>query len=232
MLFLFDIDGTLLRRMPPAHRQAVCDAIAAVYGAHLTPNALMRPEDLGQTAGMTDSAIGWRALRALGVPDEAIAAGMPAFFAAAAAAYTRHVPADLRPYHTPHAEETLAWLAARGEALALVTGNVEAIAWTKLRAAHLDHYFACGAFGDEAIERQRLPPLALTRARATFRRDFAPEQVFVVGDTPADVACGLACGMRSVAVATGPVHAVAELLAAGAHHACADLRGLRALDLA
>ncbi len=26
MLFLFDIDGTLLRGMPPAHRLALCDA--------------------------------------------------------------------------------------------------------------------------------------------------------------------------------------------------------------
>src|SRR5215467_13746736 len=99
-LLLFDIDGTLLRRMPPAHRQAVCDALADVYGAHLTPDTLMRPEDLGQTAGMTDSAIARRALRAAHVPDDTIAAGLPAFFEVAAQAYARHVPANLQPYHT------------------------------------------------------------------------------------------------------------------------------------
>ncbi len=229
-LVLFDIDGTLLRRMPPAHRQAICDALAAVYGAHLAPDAPLRPEDLGQTAGMTDSAIAWRALQTAGVDDAAIAAGMPVFFAAAAKAYARHVPDDLRPYYTPHAAETLVWLAERGAALGLVTGNIARVAWIKLRAARLDAYFGCGAFGDEAIERDRLPALAVTRARERFGRDFAPDRIYVVGDTPADVACGLACGLRTIAVATGPVHALDELSAAGAHAAFADLSGLRTMD--
>lgn len=220
-LVLFDIDGTLLRRMPPAHRQAICDALAAIFGARLAP------EDLGPTAGMTDSAIAWRALRAAGIDETAIAAGMSAFFAAAADAYARHVPADLRPYYTPHAAETLAWLAERGAALGVVTGGMERIAWIKLRAARLDGYFACGAFGDEAIEREPLPALAVARAREYFSREFASEHIYVVGDTPADVACGLACGVRTIAIATGPVHSVAELRAAGAHEAFADLSGLR-----
>lgn len=222
-LVLFDIDGTLLRGMPPAHRRAICDAAAAVYGTPLAP------DDLGTTAGMTDSAIAWRALRTAGLPDAAIEAGMPTFFAAAADAYARHVPTDLRPYHTPHAAETLAWLTERGAALGLVTGNIERVAWIKLRAARLGAYFGCGAFGDEAIERDVLPAMAVARAFACFGRDFAPEHTYVVGDTPADVACGLACGLRTIAVATGPIHSLAELRAAGAHEAFADLGGLRAM---
>ncbi len=224
MLFLFDIDGTLLRRMPPAHRQAICDAAEAVYGVRLSADAL------GQTAGMTDTAIARRVLRAAGVLDTDAEAGLPAFFAAAAAAYERHVPDDLRPYHTPHAVEALTWLRERGAALGLVTGNVERIAWTKLRAAGLDGYFGCGAFGDEAEAREALPPLALGRARAVFGRDFPPARVYIVGDTPADVACGVAAGMRTVGVATGPVHSLDELRACGADHAFADLRGLLALE--
>lgn len=230
-LFLFDIDGTLLRHMPPAHRQAICDALLAVYGAHLSPETLMRPESLGQTAGMTDSAIAQRALHAAGVPEDEIAAGLPAFFDAAAEAYPRHVPDDLRPYHTPHAEETLTWLAERGAALSLVTGNVERIAWIKLGAAGLADYFTGGAFGDEAAEREKLPPLALGRARSAFGREFAAHETYVVGDTPSDVACGAACALRTVAVATGPVHSLDDLCAAGAEFAFADLRGLRQLKL-
>jgi phosphoglycolate phosphatase len=226
-LVLFDIDGTLLRRMPPAHRQAICDALDAVYSAHLGAEIIFRPEDLGQTAGMTDAAIAWRALRAAGVPDAIIAAGLAEFYAAAATAYERHVPADLRSYYTPHVAETLDWLAAQGAALGLVTGNIAHIAWTKLRAARLDTYFGCGAFGDEAIERERLPALAVPRACERFDRAFALDHVYVVGDTPADVACGLACSLRTVAVATGPAHSLAELRAAGAHYTFADLRGLR-----
>ncbi|WIG61722.1 MAG: hypothetical protein OJF49_004470 [Ktedonobacterales bacterium] len=225
MLFLFDIDGTLLRRMPPAHRQAVCDGAAVVYGVRLGP------DDLGQTAGMTDTAIAWRALRTIGIPDGEIRDGLPAFFTAAADAYERHVPADLRPYAAPHATEALAWLAERGAALGLVTGNIERVAWTKLRAASMDQYFACGGFGDEAEARTDLPPLALGRARTAFGRDFTPEHIYVVGDTPDDVACGVANGLRTVAVATGPVHSLAELRAAGADYAYDDLRGLWELPI-
>jgi phosphoglycolate phosphatase len=225
MLFLFDIDGTLLRGMPPAHRQAICDAAREVYEVRLEPG------DLGTTAGMTDTAIIVRALRAAGMDDTDISAGLPAFFAAAGAAYERHVPADLRPFHTPHAEATLVWLADRGAALGLVTGNVERIAWIKLRAAGMAEYFACGGFGDEAEAREELPPLALARAQARFGREFPPERVYVVGDTPADVACGAACGLRTVGIATGSIHSLDQLRASGADYAFADLGGLWTLEL-
>ncbi|MGH2487476.1 MAG: HAD family hydrolase [Ktedonobacterales bacterium] len=224
MLFLFDIDGTLLRGMPPAHRQAICEAALAVYGVRLSP------EDLGQTAGMTDIAILRRALTAHRVEGD-LENRLPDFFTGAAAAYERLVPADLRRYHTPHAQLTLDWLAARGARLGLVTGNIERIAWLKLRAAGLADYFALGAFGDEAEERAELPALALTRAQELYRASFAPEDVYVVGDTPADIACGVACGLRTVAVATGVIHSIDELRACGPDYAFADLGWLRTLPI-
>src|SRR5262245_48775219 len=225
MLFLFDIDGTLVRRMPPYHRQAVCDALHTVFGLRIGP------DDLGATAGMTDAAIALRALRTAGVSPVAIAAGLPAFFAAAADAYERLVPADLRVYHTPHVVEALSWLAKAGASLGLVTGNIERIAWVKLGAAGLADAFTCGAFGEEGEAREVLPPLAMARAEVAFGQTFPPERVYVVGDTPSDVACGVAHGLRTVAVATGPVHSLAELHACGAEYAFADLRGLLTLEL-
>lgn len=225
MLFLFDIDGTLLRHMPPAHRQAISDAARAVFGVAL------ETDGLGQTAGMTDTAIARRVLLAAGVPEATITHGLPAFYAAAADAYTRHVPDDLRPYLTPHARESLEWLGEVGASLGLVTGNIQRIAWTKLRAAGLDIYFGCGAFGDEAEAREDLPPLAVARARDSFGRDFAPAITYVVGDTPADIACGAAWGLRTIAVATGPIHDLDTLRACAPDHAFADLRELVALEL-
>lgn len=224
MLFLFDIDGTLLRRMPPVHRQAICDAALAVYGVRLTA------ENLGQTAGMTDTAIIRRALLTIGLPSADIDAALPTFFSAAADAYEQIVP-DLSAYHTPHAHTILEWFASQQAALALVTGNIQRVAWAKLRAAGLAHYFACGGFGDEAEAREQLPPLALERSRVAFSRDFAPEHTYVIGDTPADVVCGAACALRTVAVATGPIHSVAQLRATGAHHVFEDLSGLLTLPL-
>jgi phosphoglycolate phosphatase-like HAD superfamily hydrolase len=225
MLFLFDIDGTLLRRLPPAHRQAICHACELVGGVQVDPDGL------GRTAGMTDSAILRRLLAAEGMPAEEITARLPALCVAAADAYDRLVGDDLWAYHTPHAVEALDWLVRREAALGLVTGNIERVAWRKLRAARLARYFHCGAFGDEAEARDALPPLALARARTTFARDFAPEEVYVVGDTPADIGCGAASGLRSIGVATGPEHSLEHLRACRPDYLITDLRGLETLEL-
>jgi phosphoglycolate phosphatase len=217
MLFLFDIDGTLLYGMPPAHRMALCDAAGEIYGVK------PEPRQLGKTAGLTDSVIARRMLVEAGVPPEEIVSGLQAFYAAAADAYGRHVPSDLRPYHTPHVTATLDWLRGRGATLALVTGNIERIAWRKLAAAGLDAYFALGAFGDEAESRDELPPKALDRAEQRAGHGFSRDNVYVIGDTPADIACGANSQLRTIAVATGPDHSLAELLTCGPDFAVQDL---------
>ena len=56
---------------------------------------------------------------------------------------------------------------------------------------------------------------------------FAGKQVAVIGDTPSDVACGEALGVKSIAVATG-VHSLAELEAAGADLVFPDFADWRA----
>jgi phosphoglycolate phosphatase len=47
-------------------------------------------------------------------------------------------------------------------------------------------------------------------------------EIVIVGDTPADVTCGVGIGARAVAVATG-AYRVEDLQAAGAHAAFPDL---------
>ncbi|HEV7127689.1 MAG TPA: HAD family hydrolase [Ktedonobacterales bacterium] len=225
MLFLFDIDGTLLRRLPPAHCLAICSACRTVFGIELEAH------DLGHTAGMTDSAIARRALAAHQVPAAEVEAGLPVFFTAAADAYDELVDADLTAYHTPYAAQALAWLTEHGAALGLVTGNIERIAWRKLGAAQLSAPFRCGAFGDEAESRDDLPPLALERARAQFGREFQAQAVYVVGDTPFDIACGVASGLRTIAVATGSEHTAEHLRACHPDYLIDDLRALEHLAL-
>ncbi len=234
-LFLFDIDGTLLRGAPPIHRQALCAAARAVYCVSISP------VDLGHTAGMTDSAIARRALRAAGLPDGAITRRLPSFFTVAAEVYEQTVPSDLSAYLTPHAVEALDWLAGHGAALGLVTGNIQRIAWAKLGAAGLVERFRMasaqgplpwiGAFGDEAEDRDALPPLALARAELALGSGRAAEKTWIVGDTAADIACGLASGIGVIAVATGHAHTLDALRACNPTHAIADLTELASLPL-
>src|SRR5258707_11479036 len=99
MLFLFDIDGTLLRRMPPAHRQAICDAALALFGLRVAP------AELGETAGMTDTAIVRRTLQAAGIAASEVTAGLSGFFGSAFAPYRRPVPPDLPPDYGAHPAE-------------------------------------------------------------------------------------------------------------------------------
>ena len=102
--------------------------------------------------------------------------------------------------------------------MGLVTGNIEAIAWHKMAAAGLRQYFSFGAFGDESGRRADLPPLAVSRAG----RSFAVDRSYVIGDTPLDIDCGLACGMKTIAVATGR-YSIEELRASQPSFACASL---------
>ena len=88
--------------------------------------------------------------------------------------------------------------------LALLTGNFEAGARIKLEHFDLWRYFRCGAFGDDAADRNALVPFALERARQCgLPEPLAPEHILVVGDTPHDVACARVAGATPVGVATG-----------------------------
>ena len=87
--------------------------------------------------------------------------------------------------------------------LGLLTGNFEAGARIKLAHFDLWRYFRCGAYGDDAADRNELVPFALARARQAGLPDIAPHDILVVGDTPHDVACARAVGATPVAVATG-----------------------------
>ena len=68
--------------------------------------------------------------------------------------------------------------------LGLLTGNFKDGARIKLERFDLWRYFRCGAFGDDAPDRNALVPVALERAAACGMPSFAAADVIVVGDTP------------------------------------------------
>jgi len=227
VLLLFDIDGTLLLRAHVEHRQALGDAVREVWGvADPGPGAV-------RAAGRTDGEIA-RQICVLGGVDAArFDAGADAFRAACAAAYARRCAPDLRDRLAPGVPEALAELAARpGTVLSLVTGNLEAVARLKLKRAGVGAWFAAGqgAFGSDAEDRSELPAIARRRAGALDGgAPYPRERTVVIGDTPRDVACARADGVRCVAVATGPYRAEeltdADAVARGAHELPALLGG-------
>ena len=194
MLTLVDIDGTLLLGAPAAHTEALAQALAGVYGVPATaPDiAAIRP------AGRTDQEIARLVLRAHGLADAAITAGMARWMEMAAAFHVGLERAAPPPVTAPGADEALGRMAGSGAALALLTGNLEPIAHAKMASAGLGGHFprGRGAFGSDHERRDALVPIAR-------RRHGTPGQVVVVGDTPRDIACARAGGARCVAVTTG-----------------------------
>ncbi len=219
-LILFDIDGTMLWT-DGAGRRAIHRALQDEIGT-------AGPINSYRFDGKTDPQIVRELLTLAGHPDaeeEArIAAvcrrylGLLAEELAAAAQATRLFPGVAELLVALEAHE------AAGRALVgLLTGNLEAGAALKLRAAGLDPArFAVGAFGSDSGRRADLPAVAAARAERRTGRRFAGAEVVIVGDTPEDVACGRPIGARTVAVATGH-YDVPSLRAAGAAHVFEDL---------
>jgi phosphoglycolate phosphatase len=158
-----------------------------------------------EAAGRTDGAIIRDLLRREGVAEAAVDARAAEVWTRAIAAYETLCPPDLSARVAPGVPELLDALAARPDEfrLSLVTGNLEPVARLKLDRAGLGHHFPAGqgAFGSDHESRTELPPLA--RARASDP-PWPRERTVVIGDTPRDIACARADGVRVAAVSTGP----------------------------
>ncbi len=191
-LILFDIDGTLVRRAGPHHRQALVDAIRQVTGVETTTDGI-------PVHGMLDPDILTRMMRAAGIDEAKIGPAMPSIVAAAQDLYQTGVP-DLRGKVCPGVVPLLDHLRDRGTVLALVTGNLTRIGWRKLERAGLDRYFHFGAFGEMAPTRGGLARLAIERAR---REGMAGGRISLIGDATQDVIAARENGIRSIAVRTG-----------------------------
>jgi len=90
--------------------------------------------------------------------------------------------------------------ALNGEAkLGLVTGNFRKSANLKLDHYGIARFFEGGGFGEVSVDRADVVKAAIENV-ADGR---APEDVFVIGDTPHDITAALANGVKAVGVATG-----------------------------
>jgi phosphoglycolate phosphatase len=227
-LLLFDIDGTLVLTGGAGARSMIY-AFRDVFSPD--PADGSRDERwLADTpmAGRTDTWIVGEMARRCDV--ECDAASIARFHDV----YLGHLTTEIqrpgpRKEVLPGVRQTLDALAERDDVfLALLTGNFAAGARLKLEYFDLWRYFRCGAFAEDAPDRNSLFGQALARVKACGGPDVNPADVVVIGDTPLDVAVAIAGGGRAVGVATGS-YTTDALVASGADVALRDLSDLTAV---
>jgi phosphoglycolate phosphatase len=199
ILYLFDIDGTLLHA-----RRSGRTAFDAVFAQH---HGIERACDGVQFGGKTDPALVDEIFRTR--------LGRPATDPERAAFLDAYLPLLCRDLAQDGVEvlggvaDTLAWLGARPSVLlGVATGNVRAGAHAKLAAAGLGTCFALGGYGSDSPVRAELVATAIARGRQCGE----VREVIVVGDTIHDISAARACGAIACAVATGsdPASALAH----------------------
>jgi phosphoglycolate phosphatase-like HAD superfamily hydrolase len=216
-LVLFDIDGTLIRRAGPHHREALVDAVRAVTG-------LVTTTDHIPVHGMLDPDILTRMMSDAGASRGLIRRHLPAIMEHAQRIYVRRCP-DLRKKTCPGVRRLLYSLERRGVPMGLVTGNLTRIGWKKMARAELRHYFQYGVFAEMAADRTALARMAVKHARKLGWID-GKARVSLVGDAPSDIIAAHANGARAIAVHTG-ISTREELAALGPDLLVEDLRAVK-----
>jgi phosphoglycolate phosphatase len=194
-LLLFDIDGTLLRANTSG-RRAIEDALSKLCGCQISTEAV-------GFSGKTDPQIMHDILRINGLDPDA----SPTLVEDALDAYEEVALHTLQPEDVeilPGVSYLLDHLRGASHIqLALLTGNIESMAFRKLEAVQLDGYFSFGAFGSDHADRNELPAVALDRARHHTGHPFGGADTVIIGDTARDIACSRVIGAIAVGVCTG-----------------------------
>ncbi|HEV8097723.1 MAG TPA: HAD family hydrolase, partial [Gaiellaceae bacterium] len=160
LLVLFDIDGTLFLTDDPLAGRALRETLTERFGVKLPEDAIERVDHQGQTA----LRIGRLVLGRAGVDEADLQPWCAEFTDRYLALLDAADTGDWRA--APDADAALGRLQQAGHQLALLTGNPEPMARTRLERLGLERFFpqGQGAFGCERESRGEL--IALARARA------------------------------------------------------------------
>ena len=191
-VLLFDIDGTLLNS-GGAGQAAMEAALEAAFGVTAQTEGI-------PVAGRTDRGITADMLRFHGVAETI--ENRTRFEEAYLSLLPQHIAAR-DGLILPGVVELLDRLSGETSCmLGLLTGNLQRGAEAKLSHYRLLHHFCCGGYGDHHHDRDDVAREAFSRACERLGCTHL-DDVWVLGDTPADVKCGRAIGAKVVAVGTG-----------------------------
>mmetsp|Transcript_9791 Transcript_9791/g.44586 ORF Transcript_9791/g.44586 Transcript_9791/m.44586 type:complete len:284 (-) Transcript_9791:109-960(-) len=204
-LITFDVDGTLIKSVGTHankfHKDAFAHAFKVVHD--IDTNIDVIPHH-----GSTDQLVVEAVLKHHGVPHDVVWAKMSectdamlAYAYGAAVAGFAATGLEI----LPGVQELLTALAAREDVVVgLVTGNLERIAWIKMKALGVEHLFTkpnIGGFGSDRTDRGELVHIA--RQRCIEKLGFEVSRAVHVGDTPNDVKAAEHGGAIALAVTTG-----------------------------
>ena len=216
-LVLFDIDGTLIRRSGPHHREVLVEAVRQATGLETTTDHI-------PLHGMLDPDILTEMMRRAGASNALIRRALPRIVQDAQSRYLCRCP-SLERKTCPGARRLLERLRRRGVLMGLVTGNLTRIGWKKVERAGLKRYFRFGAFGEMSADRAGLVRLAIRQARRAGWID-RHTRICLVGDSPNDVQAAQANRILAIAVATG-ISSPEELASRSPDVLLKDLRAFR-----
>jgi phosphoglycolate phosphatase-like HAD superfamily hydrolase len=193
---LFDIDGTLIQ-INGSGRRVMKNALTKVFG---TPG----PIDQHSFAGETDTAIIYDLMTSAGFNQSEIKSRLGELYEV--------MEQQGKEIFFNNGLETCPGVAdlldkfstSENILMGLLTGNSVKTAGLKLEAAGIStELFRFGAYGSDALKRNDLAEIAWQRAEQVSPSPLDKDCSFVIGDTPADIACGRHVGANVIAVATG-----------------------------
>ena len=215
-LLLFDIDKTLITNAT-GHKAAFSKAVKEVYGIDTTVEII-------NYNGMTDPMIIIGVLKKVGLKETEIMLKIKDCMKAMADHFEKLKDNDQMEI-LDGVPELLKGLDKRNFLIGLVTGNLEPIAWGKMKRFKINQYFKLGGFASDNSNRTELVKIAIKRAEENYNFKF-DNNVFLFGDTPQDVNAGNEAGIVTVGVATG-IYLKEELKEAGASFAIDDLKDIK-----
>ena len=215
-LILFDIDKTLIINAT-GHKAAFSKAVKEVYGIETTVEII-------NYNGMTDPMIIIGVLKKVGLKESEILLKINDCMKSMADHFAKLIKDDDQMELLDGVPELLKELDKRNFLIGLVTGNLEPIAWGKMKRFKINQYFKLGGFASDNSNRTELVKIAIQKAEEKFNFKFN-NNVYLFGDTPLDVNAGNEAGIKTVGVATG-IYSKEELKEAGASYAIDNLKDI------